>query len=56
MRPEWFPLDAIPYDKMWIDDKHWLPHVLEGKYVEGKFVFGPDAKSIVDMYLDHRPL
>jgi 8-oxo-dGTP pyrophosphatase MutT (NUDIX family) len=39
MAPEWFPLDAIPYDKMWIDDKYWLPEVLAGKFVTGSFTF-----------------
>lgn len=37
--PLWVPLDAIPYEKMWEDDKHWLPLVLAGKKLLGKFVF-----------------
>lgn len=39
MRPEWFSLDAIPYDKMLPDDRHWLPLVLDGKKVKGFFHF-----------------
>jgi mutator protein MutT len=31
MRPEWFLLDNIPYERMWGDDIAWLPDVLEGK-------------------------
>ena len=31
MKPEWFSINKIPYDKMWEADVHWLPHVLEGK-------------------------
>ena len=27
-KPFWCPLDAIPFDKMWPDDKRWLPRVL----------------------------
>ncbi|MFB6081908.1 MAG: 8-oxo-dGTP diphosphatase [Halanaeroarchaeum sp.] len=38
-RPEWFALDAVPYDEMWEDDRHWLPHVLEGHSVRGWFRF-----------------
>ncbi len=56
MRPEWFSLDSIPYNRMWADDKYWLPQVLEGKYVEGKFVFGLNGDSIVNMDLRHRLL
>lgn len=39
MRPAWFALEEIPYDKMWSDDPHWLPLLLEGKRFEGKFRF-----------------
>jgi len=41
--PLWVALDAIPYERMWQDDRHWLPLVLEGKYVLGKFSFEAEA-------------
>ena len=28
--PEWFDFADIPYQRMWQDDQHWLPGVLEG--------------------------
>jgi ADP-ribose pyrophosphatase YjhB (NUDIX family) len=28
MRPQWFPIDGIPYDGMWDSDRLWLPMVL----------------------------
>lgn len=37
--PLWMPLDKVPYDRMWEDDRHWLPLVLAGKSLLGKFVF-----------------
>jgi 8-oxo-dGTP diphosphatase len=49
--PLWAPLDAIPYDRMWEDDIHWLPLVLDGKSLLGKFVFEGEAmasKEIVE--------
>ncbi len=39
MKPEWFSLDKIPYEKMWSDDKYWLPLFLAGKKFRGEFLF-----------------
>ena len=44
MAPKWFNLDKIPFDQMWDDDKHWLPHVLEEKKLKAKFVFDKEEK------------
>ena len=38
-KPEWFDLDAIPYDRMWADDIHWLPGMLSGRRFEAWFEF-----------------
>lgn len=38
-RPEWVPFEGVPYDRMWEDDRLWLPGVLEGKTVVGEFRF-----------------
>ena len=37
--PLWTPLDQIPYDEMWADDRHWLPLLLRGARFEGYFDF-----------------
>ncbi len=37
--PAWTALDAIPYHRMWEDDRHWLPLVIEGQTFIGNFVF-----------------
>ena len=31
----WYRYDQIPYDRMWENDRHWLPHVLSGKKIKG---------------------
>ena len=31
MKPVWFELQSLPYDKMFSDDIYWLPSLLEGK-------------------------
>ena len=40
MKPQWFAHQDIPYDSMWPDDKYWIPLILEGKNIEGYFLFG----------------
>lgn len=46
MKPQFFKLQDIPYDTMWDDDKYWLPIVLEGKNIDGYFLFDKDDKVI----------
>lgn len=38
-RPEWVPVEDVPYDRMWDDDSLWLPGVLAGRTVRGEFRF-----------------
>ncbi len=33
--PCWHPVDALPYDEMWGDDRLWLPMLLAGQRFEG---------------------
>lgn len=40
MKPDWFPIEAIPYQEMWPDDILWLPIFLQGKKFRTKFLFG----------------
>jgi mutator protein MutT len=39
MRPEWFDVADLPYEKMFADDKYWLPLVLAGKKLTASFRF-----------------
>ena len=39
MKPRWFFIDKIPFDKMWDDDKFWLSLVLEGRKLKANFIF-----------------
>lgn len=39
MRPQWFPQDAPPFEKMWADDPYWFPLMLEEKAFVGRFVY-----------------
>ncbi len=46
MKQKWFPMDKLPFEKMWNDDHLWLPKVLKGEVLKGKFTFAPDQKTI----------
>ncbi|XP_041061943.1 7,8-dihydro-8-oxoguanine triphosphatase [Carcharodon carcharias] len=39
MRPQWFDLDKVPFDKMWADDIFWFPLLLQKKKFKGHFKF-----------------
>jgi len=46
--PMWYPVDALPFPRMWADDPLWMPHLLAGRFFEGYFIFEGDR------LLDHR--
>lgn len=46
MFPQWFPVEALPFDHMWADDIHWMPYFLDGKYFEGEFHF-QDVRTLL---------
>jgi 8-oxo-dGTP diphosphatase len=48
--PIWTPLDAIPYDEMWADDRLWFPLLLAGKPFRGRFLF--DGDTMVEYELE----
>lgn len=37
--PAWYPVDTIPFDDMWEDDRIWLPRILAGERLRGDFLF-----------------
>ena len=50
MAPAWFDVDQIPYDEMWVDDRLWIPHLLNGTGFSGRYIFDGDA--MLDYELD----
>ncbi len=48
--PLWFPLDEIPYDEMWVDDRLWIPHLLKGVGFSGRYIF--DGDEMLDYELE----
>lgn len=47
--PVWTPLDELPYDRMWEDDRHWLPLLVAGTTFHGRFVFEGETMRWMDM-------
>jgi 8-oxo-dGTP diphosphatase len=52
MAPQWFTLEEIPYEKMWIDDQYWLPQLLEGSVIDAEFHFVSDGSQILRQRVD----
>jgi 8-oxo-dGTP pyrophosphatase MutT (NUDIX family) len=46
MEPAWFPVDDLPFGRMWQDNAHWLPRVLAGERVRAVFYFKGDNETI----------
>jgi len=46
--PLWTDLDKIPYNRMWADDRYWIPLMLARTPFTGWFLFDEDRM------LDHR--
>lgn len=47
--PFWAPLDAIPFEWMWADDRLWFPMMLRREGFDGRFTF--DGDTLLDFAL-----
>ena len=41
-KPLWVPLDEIPYEQMWADDRLWIPMMLRGERFQSRWIFDGD--------------
>ena len=48
IRPEWFPVAALPFDRMWDDGRHWVPRVLAGERLRATFSYAPDCATVAE--------
>jgi 8-oxo-dGTP diphosphatase len=44
--PMWFPVESVPFDEMWEDDRLWFPHLFAGRWFDGRCVFGDDEQLL----------
>jgi 8-oxo-dGTP diphosphatase len=49
LTPEWAPVGALPFDRMWDDAKYWLPLALEGKHLDVEFTLNDDNETVADV-------
>lgn len=54
-RPEWFPIRALPLDRMWADDRHWLPAMLAGHRFQAWFRFDGETMLSKEVRLESPP-
>jgi 8-oxo-dGTP diphosphatase len=48
--PLWTAIKAIPFERMWADDRIWLPLLIEGQAFTARWIF--DKDSMLDYELD----
>jgi 8-oxo-dGTP diphosphatase len=46
MIPEWYTFKNIPYSQMWDDSPYWLPPILAGRRIQGRFIFSADNEVV----------
>lgn len=54
-KPLWVACEDIPYERMWADDRLWLPLLLAGQKFKGKFLFAGDAMLGYELQHDATP-
>jgi len=47
--PFWVNLDEIPYHEMWADSAEWLPEILNGRRILGRFSFNADNETLAQV-------
>ena len=46
IRPQWFPVAALPFHRMWDDAPRWLPRVLAGERLRATFSYAGDNETV----------
>lgn len=54
MKPEWFSISELPFEKMWVADTKWLPLILKGEKIKAEVKFNNDGSKVEDF--THEPM
>lgn len=41
--PFWNSVNSVPFERMWEDDRHWFPHLVQQNPFQGRFIFDGDS-------------
>jgi 8-oxo-dGTP diphosphatase len=47
LRPLWFAVDALPLQRMWDDERYWLPRALAGERLAAEFTFDDSCREVL---------
>ena len=50
--PFWFHKDNLPFSQMWEDDQYWVPQILDGQKLEGRFLFREER--LLDYFVENK--
>lgn len=53
--PHWFDVDAIPFERMWLDDRMWLPWIVAGESFRAAFLTHGARIEQAQLQLGHWP-
>lgn len=46
--PFWVQVDQLPATEMWADSELWLPEIIAGRRIIGRFTFKPDNETLAE--------
>jgi 8-oxo-dGTP diphosphatase len=47
--PAWYNIEAIPWDRLWADNAHWLPRILAGERVRARYTYADDNETLIQV-------
>ncbi|MGD0706179.1 MAG: 8-oxo-dGTP diphosphatase [Trebonia sp.] len=48
IRPHWYPVADLPFDRMWDDGRLWVPRVLAGERLRATFSYAADCATVAE--------
>jgi len=45
--PQWYPVDTVPFDRMWDSDKVWLELILKGEKITAKAFYDKEDTKML---------
>lgn len=52
MRPQWFAVDNLPKDAMWVSDLLWLERALAGEHLTGEVRFNENGSVVESSHFE----